>query len=40
MALTYAVGAGATNALSVGGGQFPLSDFKQILAQTTLQSIS
>jgi len=40
MALTYAVGAGAANALSVGGGQFPISDFKQILAQTTLQSMS
>lgn len=39
VALTYAVAAGAANALSIGGGQFPMSDFKQILAQTTLQPI-
>jgi 1-phosphofructokinase family hexose kinase len=35
-ALRRAVAAGAANALSVGGGQFPISDFDRVLTETTL----
>lgn len=35
--LRRAVAAGAANALSVGGGQFPLDDFNQVLSETALQ---
>ncbi len=39
IALKHAVAAGAANATTVGGGDFPLETFKQILADTTLQSL-
>lgn len=38
-ALRWAAAAGAANALSAGGGQFAMSDFKQVLAQTTIASL-
>jgi 1-phosphofructokinase family hexose kinase len=37
--LLRAAAAGAANALSVGGGHFPLTDFNQILAGTTLTNM-
>jgi 1-phosphofructokinase family hexose kinase len=39
VALKRAVAAGAANATTVGGGDFPLETFNQILAATTLQAI-
>ncbi len=39
VALKHAVAAGAANATTVGGGDFPLETFKQILADTLLQAL-
>jgi 1-phosphofructokinase len=39
IALKRAVAAGAANATTVGGGDFPLETFNQILAETTLQAL-
>ncbi len=39
VALKHAVAAGAANATTVGGGDFPLATFNQILAQTALQTL-
>ncbi|MCA0452540.1 MAG: hexose kinase [Chloroflexi bacterium] len=39
VALKHAVAAGAANATTVGGGDFPLETFKHILAETTIKSI-
>ncbi len=39
VALKRAVAAGAANATTVGGGDFPLETFNQIFAQTTLQAL-
>jgi len=39
IALKHAVAAGAANATTVGGGEFPLETFNQILAETTIQSL-
>jgi 1-phosphofructokinase len=39
VALKRAVAAGAANATTVGGGDFPLATFNQILAETTLQAL-
>jgi 1-phosphofructokinase family hexose kinase len=38
-ALKRAVAAGAANATTVGGGDFPIATFEQILADTRLQSL-
>ena len=40
VALKHAVAAGAANATTVGGGDFPLETFNQILAHTTIQALS
>ncbi len=39
VALQHAVAAGAANATTVGGGDFPLETFNRILAETTLQAL-
>lgn len=39
IALKRAVAAGAANATTVGGGDFPLETFNQILAETNLQAL-
>ncbi len=39
IALKHAVAAGAANATTVGGGDFPIETFKQILAETMLYAL-
>jgi 1-phosphofructokinase family hexose kinase len=39
VALKHAVAAGAANATTVGGGDFPLETFNQILVETTIQAL-
>lgn len=39
VALQHGVAAGAANATTVGGGDFPVGTFNQILAQTTIQKL-
>ncbi len=39
IALKHAVAAGAANATTVGGGDFPLETFNQILAETSIQAL-
>jgi len=39
VALKHAAAAGAANATTVGGGDFPVETFNQILGSTTIQAL-